>query len=40
MVFMIQVGRGALMRARKPENRAGELLDTGFFLLEPETCGC
>jgi hypothetical protein len=42
MVFAIQVGRGALMRARKPKNRAGELLDMGgcIFLMEPDTCGC
>jgi hypothetical protein len=42
MVFAIRVGKGALMRVRKPENRAGELLDMGgcIFLTEPETCGC
>jgi hypothetical protein len=42
MVFAIRVGRGALMKARKPKNRAGELLDTGgcIFLMEPEIYGC
>jgi hypothetical protein len=28
-IFAIRVGRGALMRVRNPENRAGELLGTG-----------
>jgi hypothetical protein len=42
MVFAIRVGRGALMRVRKPKNRAGELLDMGGYIIltEPETCGC
>jgi hypothetical protein len=29
MDFTIRVGRGALMKAKKPKSRAGELLDIG-----------